>query len=454
MQEGIKFFRDHELKAGDYDQLAAYVTDMTLTKKDKILVEGEETEAALYLVREGTVKITTNDFKRSDRISAGGFFGQEYLTIDTGDDSDADGNITPEYTATVYSEECVVGVLKLADCRNVFDTTRKVGGETIFNQCQSFLDKRATIRESIKNNLPLEALNRERVLGEGQFAEVWLVSTEVDLGPDASELNNKFAMKVQLKDDPNRQDCLETIQREISVLSKMDHPFIIELFHTYEDPENISMLTKAVFGGELWSVIHQEDEEGNWNSGLTEEHAQFYALNIADTLAYMHRKTIVFRDLKPENVLVDKDGYPIIVDFGFAKYCPDKTFTFCGTPNYVSPEIVMNRGHGFGADHWALGILIYEMTTGENPFYADGMDNMTLFQAIVQEDYYPLPETKSVELKSILDGLLEKDPASRLGVLQGGEKDILTHKWFDGSDLVKLRAKGVTAPYIPHAKEE
>ena len=454
LQEGIKYFRDHELEASKYDQLATFVTDMTLSKKKKIIVEGKETKAALYLVREGTVKITTNDFKRSDRIMAGGCFGQEHFTVDTDGGLDAGGTITPDYTATVYSDECVVGVLYLSDCRTVFDTTRKVGGETIFNQCQTFLDRRATVRESIKTNLPLDGLTQERILGEGQFAEVWLVTTEVDLGPDAADLNNKFAMKVQMKDDPNRQDCLETIQREISVLSKMDHPFIIELFHTYEDDVNISMLTKAVFGGELWSVIHQEDDEGNWHSGLTEDHSKFYALNIADTIAYMHRKTIVFRDLKPENVLVDKDGYPIIVDFGFAKYCPDKTFTFCGTPNYVSPEIVMNRGHGFGADHWALGILIYEMTTGENPFYADGMDNMTLFQSIVQEDYYPLPETKTPELKSILDGLLEKDPAARLGVLQGGEKDILTHKWFDGLDLVKLRAKGVTAPFIPDAKEE
>ena len=430
------------------------MTDKTLAKADVIFEEGEETEAALYLVREGSVTITTNDLKRSEYIMAGGYFGQEHMVADaSGDGLDAVGTLSSNFTATVDSDECVLGVLKLADCRAVFDTTKRVG-DSIFEQCQNFLDKRVTVRETIKNKLPLDALNRERILGEGQFAEVWLVTTTEDLGEDASFLGNKFAMKIQNKDDPNRQDCLETIFREISVLEEMDHPFIVDLFHTYEDEEFMYMLTEAVSGGELWSVIHQEDEEGNWHSGLTEDHAKFYGLIIADTVAYMHRKTMVFRDLKPENVLVDQDGYPIIVDFGFAKHCPDKTYTFCGTPNYVSPEIVMNRGHGFGADHWALGILIYEMTTGENPFYVDGMDNMTMFQSIVQEEYYPLPDSKSPELKSLIDGLLEKEPAERLGVLAGGEKDIITHPWFDGLDLVQLRDKAVEAPYIPPQKED
>jgi protein kinase A len=148
--------------------------------------------------------------------------------------------------------------------------------------------------------------------------------------------------------------------------------------------------------------------------------------------------------------LIDREGYPIIVDFGFAKLCTEKTFTFCGTPNYLAPEIVMNRGHGAGADHWALGIVTYEMITGENPFYFEEMDQMALFQAIVQEDYYPLPEKSSPEVKDLIKGLLEKEDAQRLGSLAGGEKDILKHGWFKDLDFTQVRNKEVKAPWIPN----
>ena len=145
----------------------------------------------------------------------------------------------------------------------------------------------------------------------------------------------EFALKVQSKEDDLRKDSAAmSIKQEISAIQKLNHPFIVNLVNTYQDEKSHYMLLGLINGGELWSVIHQEDEEsGEWTSGISEQQGRFYSLVVADTRAYMHRQHYVYRDLKPENVMIDDDGYPVIVDFGFAKdiskAAGDKTYTFC-----------------------------------------------------------------------------------------------------------------------------
>merc|ERR1712025_936742 len=174
------------------------------------------------------------------------------------------------------------------------------------------------------------------------------------------------------------------------------------------------MLMRVVPYGELWDRMHIEDDQGNWSSGLPDDHAKFYAMSIADTLNYIHSRGIIYRDLKPENVLIDIDGYPVIVDFGFAKFCREKTYTFVGTPNYVAPEIITNAGHNRCVDFWAFGVTVYEMVTGENPFFFEGMDFVSLYHSICHEKYFPLPENQNDEFYDLIDNLLKKDPVERL----------------------------------------
>lgn len=185
---------------------------------------------------------------------------------------------------------------------------------------------------------------------------------------------------------------------------------------------------------------------------------------------------IVYRDLKPENVMIDENGYPVLVDFGYAKILYDGvTFTFCGTPQYVSPEIAESAGHGLAVDHWvcrhrvflrmegsiflllnhfkctyqALGVVIYEMVSGESPFFYEDIDNATLFEDICKNEPTPLPSTISEEAVDLVGRLLEKDPTLRIGSLAKGEHEIKMHPWFEELDLHKIRRQEFPAPFLP-----
>jgi serine/threonine protein kinase len=309
------------------------------------------------------------------------------------------------------------------------------------------------IRSFVTANVALDDLERISVLGEGQFGEVWLCQATIQTSME------KFALKIQPKvNESQGEEAENAIRKEIATMQALHHPFLAHLVHDYEDNENMYMLMGLIPGGELWELIHKQDDAGDWTSGIPESHAKFYALVMADALAYMHSKQFIFRDLKPENVMIDADGYPLLVDFGLSKQLGSdekfKTFTFCGTPNYVSPEIVQSVGYGFGIDHWALGVIIYEMIAGENPFYFHEMSESELYQAICEEEHYPLKcKEKGTALGGplvdLINKLLEKDPTLRMGMLTGDEMDLFQHAWFDGLDLAKIRSKQMPAPWIP-----
>ena len=174
--------------------------------------------------------------------------------------------------------------------------------------------------------IPFEELERHCILGAGTFGKVWLVSRK--------GTNDAYALKVQVKRQLIEHHQAEGVLREKNIMAQLDSPFIISLSATYQDATSIYMLTKLYQGGELWSIIHTSKRDG-----LPEEAANFYLATVLEGLTHMHTRRIIFRDLKGENVLLDSDGYCVIIDLGFAKVVQGKTYTFCGTPLYLGKSM-------------------------------------------------------------------------------------------------------------------
>ena len=151
---------------------------------------------------------------------------------------------------------------------------------------------------------------------------------------------------------------------EKRIMAETDHPFCIRLIAAYKDRTHLYMVLEICQGGELFSLLQKERK-------LDEPASAFYGASVMLAFEYLHNRNIIYRDLKPENLLLDGKGYLKVVDFGFAKLIKDRTWTLCGTPEYLAPETIRNKGHGKGVDWWALGILIYEMMTGFPPFCGD-----------------------------------------------------------------------------------
>jgi protein kinase A len=180
---------------------------------------------------------------------------------------------------------------------------------------------------------------------------------------------------------------------------------------------------------------------------------RFYAATVASCFEYLHNKNIIFRDLKPENLLISSDGYLKLTDFGFAKILNEgRTFTICGTPEYIAPEIILNQGHGKAADWWTLGILIYEMHTGIDPFSDD--DTMSIYKNILKGkvQFPSCFDKEAKDAKSLIRHLLVADLSKRYGNLREGVNDIKKHRWFNNFSWEDLLKKKIKPAYIPQVK--
>ena len=194
--------------------------------------------------------------------------------------------------------------------------------------------------------LKVEDYNMEITIGTGSFGRVKLCKLKK---------GGKFnALKIQKKAEIIRLKQVDHIMSEISILAEIDHPFLIKMHGLAQDERFLYIFLDYIAGGELFNYLRSI---GN----LSNDEAKFYGASVASMFEYLHAKEIIYRDLKPENLLIDKEGYLKLTDFGFAKHIDGRTYTLCGTPEYLAPEILLQKGHGKPVDWWCLGILIYEM---------------------------------------------------------------------------------------------
>ena len=236
--------------------------------------------------------------------------------------------------------------------------------------------------------------------------------------------------------------------REKTALDDFHHPFIVALHATYQDPEHLYFLLDLAQGGELFRVMEQLDK-------LQEPMARFYTGSLTLALQHIHSREYVYRDLKPENVVIDSRGFIKLCDFGFAKRVVHRTFTQCGTPDYVAPEMLMGQGINSAADWWALGVLLYEMVYGFPPFTdKDGNEMKTFANILKGELAFPRSFQISRQAKDLLHGLLRVKVSARLGHAKGGAEDIIAHPWFSGAefDWIGLVNLTLEVPWKPRLR--
>lgn len=275
-----------------------------------------------------------------------------------------------------------------------------------------------------------------RVLGKGSYGKVFLVRHK-DTGGD-----KLYAMKMLRKEHVLNRNQVEHTKTERNVLEHVSHPFIVSLHYAFQTPKKLYLVLDYCPGGELFFHLSRA---GRFSEGRT----RFYTCELLLALEYLHSLNIIFRDLKPENVLLDEHGHAKLTDFGLSKEGICDNFsarTMCGTPEYLAPELFDSKGHGKAVDWYSLGALAYEMLTGLPPYYTQ--DRNLLFDRI-RRAQLQYPQYISAVAKALLQGLLTRQPESRLG---GGPEDgaeVRAHSFFATVDWQALYQRVVTPPFKP-----
>ncbi|XP_073820811.1 cGMP-dependent protein kinase for isoform X1 [Musca autumnalis] len=383
-----------------------------------------------FIISKGQVRVTikqpnTQEEKFIRILSKGDFFGEKALQ---GDDL---------RTANII-------------CDSPEGVTCLVIDRETFNQLISNLDEikhryddegtleRRKINEEFRD-VNLTDLRVIATLGVGGFGRVELVQIHGDG-------SRSFALKQMKKAQIVETRQQQHIMSEKEIMGEANCQFIVKLFKTFKDKKYLYMLMESCLGGELWTILR---DKGNFDDSTT----RFYTACVVEAFDYLHSRNIIYRDLKPENLLLDEKGYVKLVDFGFAKKLQSgrKTWTFCGTPEYVAPEVILNRGHDISADYWSLGVLMFELLTGTPPF--TGSDPMRTYNIILKGiDAIEFPRNITSNARNLIKKLCRDNPAERLGYQRGGISEIQKHKWFDGFYWWGLQNRTLEPPIKPTVK--
>ncbi|KAL2304825.1 hypothetical protein Nmel_006780 [Mimus melanotis] len=418
-------------------------------KGDYVIREGEEGNT-FFIIAKGKVIVTQSTTDHSQpqvikNLHKGDYFGEKALISD---DVRSANVIADEYnveclvidretfnqTVGTYEElqtylEGYVANLAQADEK------RHAKGRSFCGQLTKEVSlEMIELKEKVAQFPPSPFQNLEVVttLGVGGFGRVELVKVKNE--------NMAFAMKCIKKKHVVDTKQQEHIYSEKKILEQICSPFVVKLYRTFKDNKYVYMLLEACLGGELWSLLR---DRGSFDEFTT----KFCVGCVTEAFDYLHQIGIIYRDLKPENLILDAEGYIKLVDFGFAKKIGSgqKTWTFCGTPEYVAPEVILSKGHDFSVDFWSLGILVYELLTGSPPF--SGADQMMTYNLILKGiEKLDFPKTISRRPEDLIRRLCRQNPTERLGNLRNGINDIKKHRWLSGFNWDSLKVRKLTSP--------
>ncbi|XP_064005694.1 cGMP-dependent protein kinase 2 [Pogoniulus pusillus] len=418
-------------------------------KGDYVIREGEEGNT-FFIIAKGKVIVTQSTADHSQpqlikNLHKGDYFGEKALISD---DVRSANVIADEYNVeclvidretfnqTVGTYEELQTYLEgyVADLAQA-DEKRHAKGRSFCEQLTKEVSlELIELKEKVAHFPPSPFQNLEVVttLGVGGFGRVELVKMKNE--------NVAFAMKCIKKQHIVDTKQQEHIYSEKKILEQICSPFIVKLYRTFKDSKYVYMLLEACLGGELWSLLR---DRGSFDEVTT----KFCVACVTEAFDYLHHIGIIYRDLKPENLILDAEGYIKLVDFGFAKKIGSgqKTWTFCGTPEYVAPEIILSKGHDCSVDFWSLGILVYELLTGSPPF--SGADQMVTYNLILKGiEKLDFPKIITRRPEDLIRRLCRQNPTERLGNLRNGINDIKKHRWLSGFNWDGLKARKLTSP--------
>jgi len=368
-----------------------------------------------FVIEKGACSVFVDENKELNRLGPACYFGERAL-------------LRNEPRAATVRAATNATLLRLA--RNNFENLLGPLQDVLRQQTAAY---DATITaEKITSTLKSSDLQHVAILGAGAFGRVSLVKYK----------GRCYALKALAKGHVVQSGLSAHIKREKALQIEFASPFLVSLLSAFQDETTLYMLMEVVQGGEFFAYLQGRER------ALKEDEARFYAGCVILGLEYMHDRGVAWRDLKPENLLLDSSGFLKITDFGFAKRIPPGTrsYTLCGTPEYLAPELVTQSGHGRAVDWWAVGVLIYEMVAGFPPFSQE--DRVAMFRAICSSQYR-LPEHFSPALRDLVKQFLVRVPNRRLGCMQGGVAEVKQHPWFAGFDWDALAQRKMAAPFVP-----
>lgn len=420
----------------DFETLADSFEERKYKENELVIKQGEAGDR-FYVIMHGIAMMTKKKNGRitdTAELTTGKYFGE--LALTTGAPRAATITAHAGLTCLELSKEDFDNLMKPLEqvfqrrAQKYLTITKKTYRRMSAAECGV---KEEEIKQEadfmLKIDTPLEKMNYIGLLGKGAFGLVTLVEDPYT--------ENKYALKAIRKHDIVEHGQVEHIVNEKNIQKSLKTPFCVKLYRTYKDQFRVYFLLEACTGGDIFTVLRKRRT-------FKEDATRFYSACIIAAFDHMHSRKIIYRDLKPENLVMDHTGYAKLTDFGFAKIVEDKTRTVCGTPDYLAPEVIIGRGHGKGVDFWTLGIFIYECINGVAPFYSK--KDMDCYTKILRA---PVQYTKrmSGESKALVVKLLKKRATKRLGVRKG--EDIHQQPFFANWNWEKFLELKVKAPFTP-----
>ena len=410
------------LDPAELGQLLSALESRHVSKGEAIITQGEK-GTTFYVIKMGSVDVLASQGAgatptKLTTLKGGDFFGERSLLTEE-----------PTVASVVAAEPTELMCLP------------KAKFEQLLGPLQGVIEREKERRDRELRDVAKASqvqwgeLDLKQVLGEGSFGCVRMAIHKKSKTP--------YALKAMHKGHLISTNQVNNTINEKRVMEQCDHPFILQCHGAFNTTRHVQLLLGLALGGELFTRMSKVGM-------LKAKDASMYVAMTAAALGFLSARNIAHRDLKLENLLFDEKGYLKLVDFGFAKRIESRTFTFCGTPDYLAPEILSHAGHNHGVDWWTLGVLTYEMLHGEPPFVED--DQMATFKRIAALDYKVRSHVPA-EAKDLIKRLLQTNPSKRIGMLSGGDKDIYNHPLCAHIDISRLLKKEITPPWVPKCKD-